>query len=61
MIYLLIFYIAFSEFFMLGYAHLDETESWWVKVLSSLLLIVTAPIMFPYNLGAFIYDNQNEL
>jgi len=59
MIYLLIFYITFSEFFMLGYVHLDGNESWWVKILGSLLLVVTAPIMFPYNLGRFIYDNQN--
>ena len=58
MLYLLIFYIAFSGFFMLGYARRSKKVTWWQEILGYLILITTAPIMFPYNLGNFIYDNQ---
>lgn len=53
-----IFYWIFSEFFMLGYADFDQLNTFWEVVLGIILAIIFAPIMFPYNLGAYIYKNS---
>lgn len=53
-----IFYLAFSEFFMLGYADFSLLNRLWEVILAIILAIVFAPIMFPYNLGAYIYKNS---
>ena len=53
-----IFYLIFSEFFMLGYADFSLLNRFWQVILGIVLLIVLAPIMFPYNIGAYIYKNS---
>ena len=53
-----IFYLIFSEFFMLGYADFSQLNRFWQIILAIILLIVVAPIMFPYNLGAYIYKSS---
>lgn len=52
-----IFYLIFSEFFMLGYADFSLLNGFWETVIAIILLIILAPIMFPHNLGAYIYKN----
>ena len=53
-----IFYLIFSELFMLGYADFDLLNGAWEVILAVILLIISAPIMFPYNLGHYIYKNS---
>ena len=53
-----IFYFIFSELFMLGYADFDLLNGALEVVLAVILLIISAPIMFPFNLGVYIYKNS---
>ena len=55
--FLCIFYLIFSEFFMLGYADFSQLSGFWEVIVAIILLIISAPIMFPYNLGHYIYKN----
>lgn len=57
-IFFCIFYLIFSEFFMFGYADFSILNGFWEVILAIILTIVFAPIMFPYNLGAYIYKNS---
>ena len=58
MITFFIFYLIFSVFFMLGYADFSLLNGCWEVILAIILAIIFAPIMFPYNLGAYIYKNS---
>ena len=43
---------------MLGYTDFSLLNGCWEVILAILLTIIVAPIMFPYNLGAYIYKNS---
>ncbi len=53
---LLIFYYLFSLFFMVGFILGDEDTYYhpWKAVIAVLCAFITAPILFPMNLGATI-------
>jgi len=53
----LIFYYIFSVLFMIGYEN-THNESIGMKILISIVTILSAPIMLPVNLGYWIYKNS---
>ena len=61
MIIFLIFYHIFSVVFQVGYVASDycnRTWKWFEIALLVLAILILSPIMFPYNLGRYIYENQ---
>ena len=61
MITFLIFYYFFSVFFSVGYDSSDaDYASWkWFEIATLVIFIIAlSPIMLPYNLGRYIYENQ---
>jgi len=51
---ILIFYYCFSLLFMIGYTNMDELNKWYEKIMAILLIIISAPIMLPVNIGYYI-------
>ena len=61
LISILIFYYIFSVLFMIGYVDVntkDETIYIYTKMYIYFLVLITAPIMFPFNIGYYIYKNS---
>lgn len=56
MIDFLIFYYFFSVLFQLGYINYDSTTI-FQKVLLVLIAIIFAPVLVPFNLGYYVYNN----
>ena len=54
---ILLFYYIFSVLFMVGYVHTDNMKAWQI-VAVSLLMLIMAPILFPINIGYYIYRNS---
>lgn len=56
MFWFLLFYIIFSELFMLGYDDFEELADmdWWVAMICIILAVIFAPILFPINFGVHI-------
>lgn len=59
MIGFLTFYYLFSLFFMFGYVNIRFLvgESIGLKIAAFIVLLITAPFLFPFNVGAYIYKN----
>ena len=60
-IFFLIFYYLFSVLFAFGYGEGREPLKWWETILFIIIVLIFSPIMFPFNLGTFIYDNTKGL
>lgn len=60
LISILIFYYIFSVLFMMGYVDDINTKdkTIYFKMLIYFLVLTTAPIMFPFNIGYYIYKNS---
>lgn len=56
-----IFYYLFSVLFMFGYSKGHGSLKWWETILFIICVLIVSPIMFPFNLGTFIYDNTKGL
>lgn len=58
MFWFLLFYIIFSELFMLGYVDFEElaTMDWWVAMIAIILAVILAPILFPINFGKSVSE-----
>lgn len=58
MVNFLIFYYLFSLFFMFGYVNIRFLgESVGLKIAAFIVVLITAPFLFPFNVGAYIYKN----
>lgn len=55
---LLIFYYIFSACFMLGYTLQNNECNFWIRLTGIILGIILAPILFPLNLGVYVYKNS---
>lgn len=60
-IFFLIFYYLFSVLFAFGYGEGRGPLKWWETILVIIIVLIFSPILFPFNLGKFIYDNTNGL
>ena len=54
---ILLFYYIFSVLFMVGYVNTNGMKAWQI-VVTSLLMLILAPIFFPINLGYYICRNS---
>lgn len=56
MIDFLIFYYFFSVLFQLGYIDYTSTTI-FQKILLVLIAVILAPVLVPFNLGYYVYNN----
>ena len=52
-----VFYYIFSVLFMIGYVN-NIDESILFKIVFYVGLLIIAPIMFPINIGYYVYKNS---
>lgn len=56
---ILIFYYIFSVLFMIGYVDAYiKGETIYDKLFIYFLVLITAPIVFPFNIGYYVYKNS---
>lgn len=56
--FICVFYYIFSIFFMTGYITDTDEPSPWIILGGIVLVLIAAPILFPFNLGAYIHKNS---
>ena len=57
LINILIFYYIFSVLFMIGYVD-TRGETIYGKLFIYFIVLIIAPIMFPINIGYYVYKNS---
>jgi len=60
-VFFCIAYYVFSVYFMAGYLSETDEENPWITLLSVVLGLLFAPILFPINLGKAIKYIVNKL
>jgi len=56
---ILIFYYIFSVLFMIGYVDAYiKGETIYDKLYIYFLVLITAPVMLPFNIGYYVYKNS---
>lgn len=59
MIGFLTFYYLFSLFFMFGYVNIRVLGGGvGLKIVAFIVLLITAPFLFPFNVGTYICKNS---
>lgn len=56
--FICIFYYIFSVFFMSGYISDTDESNPWIIIGGSILVLIAAPILFPFNLDIYIHKNS---
>lgn len=54
---ILLLYYIFSVLFMIGYVDIKGMKVWTI-IGTYLLMLIIAPILFPINIGYYIYQNS---
>lgn len=52
--FIFVFYYLFSVFFMAGYISNTDESNPWVILVGIVLVLIFAPILFPFELGLFV-------
>ena len=56
--FICVFYYIFRIFFMAGYMSDNDELNPWIILGGFVLVLIAAPILFPFNLGAYIHKNS---